>query len=127
MNAPLTLQIIKSLTGKPEYVLIPFGVYKALQEEIEDELAGVEAAVDRDRDYVPLVVSDYIKNPIRALRIEVGLSQKELAKRMKVTQAYISKVESRKYKVSGKLLTKARLALKTRAGTRNKLTVKKAA
>ena len=46
MNAPINLQVIKSVEGKPEYVLIPVAVYKALREEIEDEIAVLEAAAD---------------------------------------------------------------------------------
>ena len=31
-------------------------------------------------EFVPFVLSEYIKNPIRLKRIEAGLNQKELAK-----------------------------------------------
>lgn len=110
MNAPLSVQLIKSLEGKPEYVLIPVAVYHALREAIEDEIAGLEAAADQSGDYVPLKVADYIRNPVRAARIEAGLSQAQLATRMSVSQAYISKVEA-KDKATSKLLAKVKAAL----------------
>ena len=36
---------------------------------------------------------DYVNNPVHLCRLRVGLSQKELAKKMNVSQAYISKLE----------------------------------
>lgn len=106
----MTLQTIKSIDGKDEYVLLPVKVYKALQEEIEDELAGLEVAGDDDQ-FVPFVLEDYVQNPISLARIKAGVTQKELAKRMGVTQAYISKSENTE-KVTAKLLEKVNLALK---------------
>ena len=111
MNAPVSLQIIKSLSGKPEFVLIPVAVYNALREQIEDELAGREAAADKSADYVPFALEDYVDNPIALARIKAKLTQKELAKRLSVTQAYISKVEHQA-KVTPKLLAKVKAALK---------------
>lgn len=110
MNAPLNLQIIKSLSGKPEFVLIPVAVYRALREQIEDEIAGLEAAKENGGDYVPFALEDYADNPIALARMKANLTQKELAKRLSVSQAYISKVEQQK-KISPKLLAKLNAAL----------------
>lgn len=111
MNAPLNLQIIKSISGKPEFVLIPVAVYNALREQIEDELAGLEAAADKGGEYVKFAPEDYVDSPISLVRIKANLTQKELAKRMGVTQAYISKVE-RQPRVTPKLLARVKAALK---------------
>ena len=111
MNAPLNLQIIKSISGKPEFVLIPIAVYNALREQIEEEVAGLEAAADKDTDYVPFALEDYVDSPVALARIKANVTQKELAKRLSVTQAYISKVEHQA-KVTPKLLAKVRAALK---------------
>lgn len=111
MNAPLNVQIIKSLTGKPEYVLIPISIYNALREEIEDELAGLEAMSEKGGDYVPFNVVDYVDNPVAVVRIKANVTQEQLAKRMGVSQAYISKIE-RQDKVTPKLLTKVKAALR---------------
>ena len=111
MNAPLNLQIIKSVSGKPEFVLIPVAVYNALRDQIEDELAGLEAAVDKSGDYMPFALEDYVDSPVALARIKANVTQKQLAKRLGVTQAYISKVEHQT-KVTPKLLAKVKAALK---------------
>ncbi len=111
MNAPLNLQVIKSISGKPEFVLIPIAVYNALREQIEDELAGLEAAADKSADYVPFALEDYVDSPIALARIKAKVTQKELAKRLGVTQAYISKIEHQT-KVTPKLLVKVKSALR---------------
>lgn len=105
----MTLQTIKSIDGKDEYVLLPMSVYTALREEIEDELAGIEAATDDD-EYIPFVIEDYVKNPIALARIRAHVTQNELAERMGVTQAYISKIE-RQDKVTPKLQARVQAAL----------------
>jgi DNA-binding XRE family transcriptional regulator len=65
-------------------------------------------------DYVPFVLEGYVDNPIALARIRARLTQAELAKRMGVTQAYISKIEARD-RVSSKVLEKAQGALSLRA------------
>ena len=57
-----------------------------------------------DDEFVPFVLSDYIKNPIRIMRIEAGLNQTQLARRLGVSQGSVSRIEGRNYKVSDKLL-----------------------
>ena len=111
MNAPLNLQVINSIAGKPEFVLIPVAVYNALREQIEDEVAGLEAAAEKSGDYVPFALEDYVDSPVARARIKANITQKELAKRLGVTQAYISKVEHQA-KVTPKLLAKVKAALK---------------
>jgi Predicted transcriptional regulator with C-terminal CBS domains len=106
----MTLQTIKSLDGKDEYVLLPVKVYVALKEEIEDELAGLETAAGRDEEYVPFVLEDYIDNPVALARMKAHVTQKELARRLGVTQAYVSKIE-RQDKVTPKQLDRVKAAL----------------
>ena len=96
----MRLQIIKSVDGKDEYVLLPIKVYKSLKDEIEEEVAELESS---DGDYVAFDVADYVDNPVALARIKAHMTQKELARRMKVTQAYVSKIESQE-KVSAKVL-----------------------
>jgi transcriptional regulator with XRE-family HTH domain len=67
--------------------------------------------VQHNDDYVPFVLSEYIKNPIRLKRIEAGLNQKELAKLLGVTQGYVSRIESRGFQVPVMLLDKASAAI----------------
>ena len=102
----MSVNIIKSLDGE-EYVLLPLRVYRALRKPIEKKLAEKD-----DADYVPFELEDYVDNPIALARIKAKLTQEELAQRINVSQAYISKVE-RQNKVSAKLLERVKKALKS--------------
>lgn len=98
----MSLQIIKSVDGKDEYVLLPINIYNALREQIKEKLGS--------NDYVAFDPADYVDNPIALARIKAGITQEELARRMKVSQAYISKIECQD-KVTPKLLHKVKIAL----------------
>ncbi len=106
----MTLQKIKSLDGKDEYVLLPIAVFRALRGPIEQRLAGRTAARSKDDDYLPFVLEDYVDNPVALARIKAKITQAELARRMDVSQAYVSKVEAQA-QVSSKLLAKVSAAL----------------
>ncbi|MGA7950823.1 MAG: helix-turn-helix transcriptional regulator [Thiobacillaceae bacterium] len=107
----MSLQTIKSLDGKEEYVLVPVAVYRALKDDIENKVAKLKKQSVKDGDYVPFVLEDYVDNPVSVARIKAGWSQAELAERMGVTQAYISKVEAQD-KVSAKLMQRVTETLK---------------
>ena len=61
-------------------------------------------------DYHSFDPADYIDNPIALARIQMGITQEELAMRMGVSQAYISKIEAQD-EVTAKLLQKVKNAL----------------
>ena len=90
--------------GKPAFAVIPYAEYIALtvnqarQPETEDD------------EFVPFILSDYIKNPIRIARVEAGLTQVELAERLGVTQGYVSKIEGHSFSVSDTLLKRVMAA-----------------
>ena len=113
----MTLQKIRSLDGKDEYILLPISVYRTLRAEINGQLAGRKTAQSKTGDYVPFELEDYVDNPIALARIRAWLTQAELAKRMGVTQAYISKIEAQD-RVSSKVLEKAQAALALRAAAK---------
>ena len=102
----MTLQIIKSIEGKAEYVLLPFHIYNTLRSEIEEALKKKCSG----EDYVPFELTDYVDNPVALARINAGITQEELAKRIDVTQAYISKLEAQS-KVTAKVLKKVKAAI----------------
>jgi DNA-binding XRE family transcriptional regulator len=102
----MTLQIIKSIDGKAEYVLLPFNVYNALRSEIEEALKKKYS----NEYYVSFELTDYVDNPVALARINAEMTQEELAKRMNVTQAYISKLEAQS-KVTAKVLKKVQTAI----------------
>ncbi|MCX7170499.1 MAG: helix-turn-helix transcriptional regulator, partial [Proteobacteria bacterium] len=87
--------------GKPAFAVIPYDEYVALT------VNKAKKPKTKDDEYVPFVLNDYIKNPIRVARVEAGLTQKELARRLKVTQGYISKIEGRNFDVTPALMDRA--------------------
>lgn len=95
-------QIIQSLEGKDEYVLLPVPIYIDLQEEIDAKLAKFRKGA---------ALTEYITNPIIQARLNADITQQELAEKMNVSQAYISKLEKQQ-KVSAKVLAKVDAALK---------------
>ncbi len=98
---------------KPAFVVLPYKDYL--------KLTG-QQKLDKP-EFVPFVLSEYIKNPIRLKRIEAGLNQKELAKLLDVTQGYVSRIESRGFQVTAELLDRVGLAI----GTKKKKSAKKKA
>lgn len=99
----MNLQIIKSIDGEAEYVLLPIKAYEALKPEIDRLLSG---------DFEIFNLDDYVENPVALARIKAKLTQKELAKRMNVTQAYISKLEAQDA-VSAKVMAKVMKAIES--------------
>ena len=106
----MTLQKIKSIHGKDEYVLIPMAVYRTLKEQIEKELAACEANQDAEQAYEPFVLEDYVDNPVALARIKAGITQEELAQRLGVSQAYVSQIE-RRSQVTNKMLERVHIAI----------------
>lgn len=102
------VQVIRSLDGEPEYVLLPYDLYQALHIEIDRKLAARGGT--RNDDYVPFQLEDYIENPVALARIRARVTQAELARRLGVSQAYVSKVE-RQDRVTAKLLARVTEAL----------------
>lgn len=102
----MNLQVIKSINGKDEYVLLPIGIYNTLRDQINERIGRTKPA----DEYVPFDPADYVDNPIALARITAGITQAQLAKMMGVTQAYISKIEAQA-SVTAKLLQKVKLAL----------------
>jgi DNA-binding XRE family transcriptional regulator len=101
------LQIIKNAHGKPEYVLLPFHIYDTLKNRIEKEILSI----DKNPDYFDFKPEDFIKNPIALARMKAKITQTELAKKLKTSQAYISKIENDDCTVSEKLFNKIKAAL----------------
>jgi len=107
MNAPLNVQVIKSLEGEPEYVLLPYAVYSALRKQIDGKLASLKPG---EENYIPFELENYVDNPVALARIKAGLTQEQLADRMGVSQPYIAKLEAQN-KVTAKVFGKVATAL----------------
>ena len=92
--------------GEPAFAVIPYAQFVALT-------GGKGKAVkSNDDELIPFVVSDYIKNPIRVARAEAGMTQQKLAKRLKVTQGYVSTIEGRNFAVTPALLENVHKAIR---------------
>lgn len=100
-----TLQTIKSTTGRPEYVLLPIFAYEKLRQTIDSVLT------EQNEDYVEFDPRNFIKNPIALRRMQAKLTQTELAKRLNVSQAYISKIEQDEHEITKETLDKAYKAI----------------
>lgn len=107
MNAPVKVQIIRTPSGEALAVL-PLADYEALlaAADIDDDALDVaifdarmlEIASD-DTPQLPAEVSrDILRGASRlaALRHWRGLTQKELAQRVGITQSYLSDIERRR-------------------------------
>jgi predicted transcriptional regulator len=101
----MNLQIIHSTSGQPEFFLLPIKLYHKISEKLKTEISALE-----QDDYVPFVIEDYIDNPVALARMKAHVTQAALAEAMKVSQAYISKLEAQKT-VSAKVLSKVNKAL----------------
>lgn len=99
----MNLQIIKSIEGRAEYVLLPISVYESLKSDIDKVLS-------QDQEYERFHLEDYVGSPIALARIRANLTQEQLANMMGVSQAYISKLESQDH-VSAKVMAKVMAVL----------------
>ena len=89
----MNLQVIKNVDGQDEYVLLPVGVYESLREQIEDELSVLDIKKGQEDDYQTFDPADFIQNPVALSRMKAGVKQVDLARKMDVSQAYVSKLE----------------------------------
>ena len=99
----MNLQMIKSINGQNEYVLLPVSTYNLLKKQIDKAL---------DEEHDKFDIEEYVQNPIALARISAGITQEDLAFHLEVTQAYISKVENQKT-VTPKLLMKIKKSIET--------------
>ena len=107
----MTLQKIKSIYGKDEYVLLPVAIYRALKDQIEKELATCDTSQSAEQAYEPFILEDYVDNPVALARIKAGITQEQLAQRLGVSQAYVSQLERRSH-LTNKMLERVRIAIR---------------
>ena len=104
------VQIIKE-GNIPKFVVIDFKTFKKIERILQDlkDVREIEKIIADESD--PWEEYDSFRekilgNRIRRKREELGISQHELANRLKVSQAYISKLEKDEYNPSKKTLAK---------------------
>ncbi len=108
MSAPIKHQIIES-QGKPLFVLVPYDTYiKSMQRlDIYQEETIPHKVVELT------VLQD--KSPVRAWREYLGLTQKQVAKRLKVSQSAYSQMERAGAKLRADTVKKIARALKIKS------------
>lgn len=110
----MNLNTIQALGGQ-RFVLLPIEAFELLAPQIKTALLAASsttaaAAKQSPSDYAPFKLDDYVRNPVALARIQANITQADLAKRMKVTQPYIAKLESQS-RVSIKTLQAVTAAL----------------
>jgi DNA-binding XRE family transcriptional regulator len=111
---------ILEANGKPAFAVLPIGEYRALLELAEDarDAAALARFAKRlaagEEEVIPSAVVDRLlagEAPLRVWREHRSLSAAELAARVGVTPAHISKLETGKGEPSVALLRKLAAAL----------------
>lgn len=109
----MSAQIIER-DGKPEYAVIPYDVYQAMVErleDLEDIRAADEAMAELERgenELIPWEMSERLsegENPIRLWREHRGVTQAELAEAAGVRKPAISQIEAGKRQPSVPVLS----------------------
>jgi ribosome-binding protein aMBF1 (putative translation factor) len=93
----MNIQIINNKHNQEEYALLPIKLYRSLESQIKK--------AQLDDEFIAFNLDDFVTNPVANARIKKGLTQKQLAEKMQVSQAYISKLEHQP-NVSHKILLK---------------------
>jgi ribosome-binding protein aMBF1 (putative translation factor) len=90
----MNFNTIEALGGQ-RFVLFPADDYARIEKDVQ-ALLRKHVAVSRAKkaDYEPFVLTDYVRNPVALARINAGMTQVELAKRLGVSQPYIAKLEA---------------------------------
>lgn len=88
----MSIQVIKK---KADYVVIPYYEFMEYADEdlidaayIQEILQDPEEGQITDFDF-----ADHVTNPVNLMRLRAGVTQRELAEEMDVSQAYVSKLE----------------------------------
>ena len=107
-----SIEAIKNGKGKRTTVDLPSDVktIRAKTGLCQSSFAGLEAWAEQEEDYVDFDPADYVDNPVALARMKAQVKQVDLARHMKVTQSYISKLEHAD-QVSGEALQKVKAAL----------------
>lgn len=91
MNALIeNVTVVRNAKGKPDYVVIPFADYQAFILGKEKSKSLIPSEVIR------ISMIDENLSALGAWRRYLNLTQEEVAKRLKISQAAYSKLEARK-------------------------------
>jgi len=107
MNAPINAQILKNISGKPEFAVIPYTEYLKLTKGISGKPKSKEPLIPHD--VVEMVaIKDF--SPAKAWRKHLGLTQADIAKALGVSQPAYAKQEAQE-KLSAQAIKQVAKAL----------------
>ncbi|MHB8771823.1 MAG: helix-turn-helix domain-containing protein [Syntrophales bacterium] len=104
----MKVQVIEK-EGKPAFVVLPIEEYETLLQRLEDleDVHDLQEYRANPGESLPAAFVDRLlkgKNPIKHWREFRGMTQAELAEKVKVTAAHISQIENGKRECSVRLL-----------------------
>ena len=102
--------------GKPRYAVLDYSDFRQLAARLQDleDLAEVERILaDEADEWVSQEEAEEIllRNPVKTAREKAGITQKELARRMSISQAAVSKLERKFANPTRKTLERVAKAL----------------
>jgi len=122
MNTPV--QVIER-DGKPEWAVLPYGVYLQLAEEAEmlqdiHDYDAVKTAIAQGKEeLIPAEIAFALldgENPIKVWREYRALTQQQLAERVGISKPYLSQIETGKRTGTTEVLSAIAKALKVTLG-----------
>ncbi|GAB6041666.1 helix-turn-helix domain-containing protein [Endothiovibrio diazotrophicus] len=99
----MSIQVIRTESGEPEYAVVPYAEYERLREaaEIHDDIRDYDRIKARlasgEEELIPAEVAHRLadgENPIRVWREYRGLTGSALAERASISQGYLSQIET---------------------------------
>ena len=102
----MSIQVVKK-KQRVDYVIIPYDEFITYANEGLIEAAYIQDILTNpvDGEIMDFDFGNHVDNPVQLRRLRAGFTQKELAEKLGVTQAYVSKLE-RAQTVSAKALKK---------------------
>ncbi len=90
----MSIQVIKK-KKRADYVVIPYDEFMEYADEDLIDAAYIQEILQDpvEGEIIDFDFADYVSNPVHLARLRAGITQKELAEIMGVTQAYVSKLE----------------------------------
>ncbi len=112
----MSIQVIKK-KKKTDYVVIPYDEFIEYADEDLIDAAYIQEILQDpvEGEIIDFDFADHVSNPVHLARLRAGITQKELAEKMAVTQAYISKLEKSEH-VTPKALKKVIVILSSNGG-----------
>ena len=107
MNAPINAQILKNISGKPEFAVIPYAEYLRLTKPTAKRQSSKEPLIPHEVVEM-IAIKDF--SPAKAWRKHLGLTQGDVATALGVSQPAYAKQEAQE-KLSSQAIKQVAKAL----------------